>query len=191
MARMHVGLVRPAEGEVLHFSEDPSITEFVPHVAATARVPEAYVWAVDAEHAPSYWFPRNCPRALIWATPRTTQSDREIFLGTSSRVHAIEYRWLAAMQSTVLYAYRFSADDFAPFGTPEPHAHVAITTVRPLGPPQRVGSLLEVHAAAGVELRLLANLWPYFKRVINSTVGFSGIRLRNAEPEPGSEAVRS
>lgn len=188
---MNMGLIRPAAGEVLHFSEDPSITEFVPHVAATAQVPGAYVWAVDADHAPSYWFPRNCPRALIWATPRTTQSDRDMFLGTSWRVHAIEYRWLAAMQSTVLYAYRFSADDFAPFGAPEPHARVATRTLRPLGPPQSIGSLLEAHAAAGIELRLLTNLWPYWKRVIASTLGFSGIRLRNAQPEPGSQAVRS
>jgi hypothetical protein len=30
----------------LHFSEDPTITEFVPDVAATARLPEAYVWAL-------------------------------------------------------------------------------------------------------------------------------------------------
>ena len=184
MRRMDVGLIRPVAGEVLHFSEDPSITEFVPHVAATARLPRAYVWAVDYDHAPSYWFPRNCPRALIWASPRTSPNDREEFLGASWRVHAIEYRWLEAMRSTVLYAYRFSAVDFAPMGAPEPHARVATTTLRPLGPPQRVGSLLDAHEAAGIELRLLANLWPYWKRVIASTVGFSGIRLRNAQPDP-------
>jgi hypothetical protein len=27
--------MRPAPGEVLHFSEDPTITRFEPHVAAT------------------------------------------------------------------------------------------------------------------------------------------------------------
>ena len=31
--------MRPDVGEVLHFSEDPSITAFVPHVAATAKEP--------------------------------------------------------------------------------------------------------------------------------------------------------
>ncbi|MFI0235559.1 hypothetical protein [Streptomyces sp. NPDC016845] len=31
-------VMRPAPGEVPHFSEDPAITEFRPHVAATARV---------------------------------------------------------------------------------------------------------------------------------------------------------
>ncbi|HEX4703376.1 MAG TPA: hypothetical protein VH352_14715, partial [Pseudonocardiaceae bacterium] len=40
--------MRPAPGEVLHFSQDPTITRFLPHVAATAQQPAAYVWAVDA-----------------------------------------------------------------------------------------------------------------------------------------------
>ena len=92
---------------------------------------EAYVWAVDYERAPAYWFPRNCPRVLTWASALTTSADRELLLGTAWRVHAIEYRWLASMQSTVLYAYRFAASDFTPFGSPEPHAQVATTTARP------------------------------------------------------------
>jgi hypothetical protein len=181
---MTIGLVRPAPGEVLHFSEDPSIELFVPHVAATAQQTEAYVWAVDYDRAPDYWFPRACPRALIWAAPQTTTTDRDRFLGASQRVHAIEYAWLSAMHTTVLYAYRLPAADFAPFGTPEPHAQVATVPVRPLGPAEPVGSLLAAHDAAGIELRVLPNLWPYWKRVIASTVGFSGIRLRNARPQP-------
>ena len=56
--------MRPARGQVLHFSEDPTITVFEPHVARTARLPDAYVWAVDGAQAPSYWFPRQCPRAM-------------------------------------------------------------------------------------------------------------------------------
>ena len=85
------GLTRPSEGEVPHFSEDTGITVFVPHVARTATQPEAYVWAVDSEHSPSYWFPRACPRILTRASPRTSPADRERFLGVSPRVHAIEY----------------------------------------------------------------------------------------------------
>ena len=96
------GLTRPSEGEVPHFSEDTGITVFVPHVARTAIQPEAYVWAVNSEHSPSYWLPRACPRILTRASPRTSPADRERFLGVSPRVHAIEYSWLAAMQSTEL-----------------------------------------------------------------------------------------
>ena len=175
---MPLGLIRPAVGEVLHFSEDPTITSFSPR--------EAYVWAVDQKHAPSYWFPRNCPRVLTWATPTTTAADQELLLGTSWRVHAIEYAWLSRLQSTVLYAYRFAASDFAPFGTPEPHAQVSSVTVRSLGPPENVGSLLEAHASAGIELRLFDNLWPYWRQVLASSIGFSGIRMRNAQPATDS-----
>ena len=188
---MTTGLVRPSTGEVLHFSEDPSITLFVPHVAATVRERQPYVWAVDFDQAPAYWFPRDCPRVLTWASTRTTPLDRERFLGTSSRVHAIEYRWLDRMLSTVLYAYPFDKSQFKPFGTPEPHAYVSTTPVRPLRPPTRVGPLLEAHAVAGIELRLLPNLWPYWNAVMRSTLGFSGIRLRNAWPEEVTIAALS
>jgi hypothetical protein len=178
-----VGLIRPPAGELLHFSEDPSITVFVPHVAATAQERQPYVWAVDFDQAPGYWFPRHCPRVLTWASASTTTLDCERFLGASSRVHAIEYAWLEKLLSTVLYAYRFDESQFVPFGTPEPHAYVSTVPVRPLRPPERVGPLLEAHAVAGIELRLLSNLWPYWTQVMRSTLGFSGIRLRNAQPE--------
>jgi hypothetical protein len=77
--------MRPEPGQVLHFSEDPSITGFAPHIAATAQQPEAYVWAVNAEQAPSYWFfPRACPRVMAWVAERTTVDDRDRILGRES-----------------------------------------------------------------------------------------------------------
>ncbi|BAL92610.1 hypothetical protein AMIS_73900 [Actinoplanes missouriensis 431] len=176
--------MRPAVGQVLHFSEDPAIERFVPHVAATAREAEAYVWAVDAEQAPSYWFPRQCPRAMAWVRPGTTDADRERIVGAGcgERVHAIEFGWLDAMRSTILYAYRLPAGRFRPFGEPWPHAWVAVEPVEPLGPPEPVGDLLACHAAAGIQVRLLDSLWPFWDEVITSSLGFSGIRLHNARP---------
>ncbi len=44
-------------GRLLHFSEDPSITRFVPHVPRTNPDHAPAVWAIDADHAPVYWFP--------------------------------------------------------------------------------------------------------------------------------------
>ncbi|GID97441.1 DUF6886 family protein [Amorphoplanes digitatis] len=172
--------MRPPPGQVLHFSEDPCIGTFVPHVAATARQSEAYVWAVDAEQAPAYWFPRDCPRVLAWPGPATTAADRRLL--SDGRVHAVEYGWLPALRSVRLYAYRFDAGPFAPFGAPQPHAMVATTTVTPLGPAEPVGDLLSLHEAVGIELRLVANLWAFMDEVVGSSLEFSGIRLRNATP---------
>lgn len=179
--------MRPEPGQLLHFSEDPTITEFVPHVAATARQPERYVWAVDAEQAPSYWFPRQCPRAMAWVTAGTTSADRGRLLGPGGgcRMHAVEYAWLGRIRAAELYAYRLPAEPFQPFGEPEPHAYVATDPVTPLGPPERVGGLFALHEEAGIQLRVLGNLWELWDAVVASTLGFSGIRLRNAAPRHG------
>ena len=156
----------PAPGELLHFSEDPSIQRFVPHVARTAQQPEAYVWAVDALNAPCYWFPRQCPRVCSWGAD-------------VARVHAIEARWLATVRTTRLHAYRFAAADFEPFGE-RPHAHVATRPVAPLGPPLHVGDLEALHAEHGIELLVLDELEEHFAAVRARGLEFSGIRLGNA-----------
>jgi hypothetical protein len=173
--------MRPDPGQVLHFSEDPTIERFEPHVAPTSSMREPYVWAVDALRAPGYWFPRACPRAMAWKGPRTTPADAERIIGAGcgERVHAIEYGWLKAVMDVRLFAYRLPAELFTPMGDP-PHAFVSEVAVEPLGPAEPVSDLLELHEEAGIQLRLLADLWPFWNEVTASTMEFSGIRLRNA-----------
>lgn len=180
--------MRPAPGEVLHFSEDPGIEVFEPHVAATAQQGDALVWAVGAERAPDYWFPRDCPRAMAWVTCEATADDQRRIIGPGGgeRVHVIEYRWLPRMLDTQLFAYRFDARDFVEFGTPVPHAHVSRTAVVPLGPPELVGNLVELHEQAGIQLRCLPDLFGFWDEVVSSTLGFSGIRLGNTVRAEGS-----
>jgi hypothetical protein len=175
---------------VVHFSENPSIRRFVPHVAATAQQSDPYVWAVDADRAPDYWFPRECPRAMAWVVPGTTTADHNLIVGPGcgDRVHAVEYGWLDAMRIVRLYAYRLPADRFRPIGEPVPHAHVATEPVVPLGPAEPVGDLLRLHDEAGIQLRVLPNLWPFWDAVTASTLEWSGIRLRNARPRTTSPA---
>lgn len=155
-------------------------------MAATAQQPEAYAWAVNAQRAPGYWFPRQCPRAMAWVVPGTSAADHERVLGPGGgeRVHAIEYGWLPAMRRVRLYAYRLPARPFHPFAAPAPHAVVSEVPVEPLGPPEPVGDLLRLHEEAGIQLRVLPNLWPFWDGVLTSTLGFSGIRLRTARPRP-------
>ncbi len=87
---------------------------------------------------------------MAWSTSQTSASDRDRILGPGGgeRVHAVEYRWLEAMRTVSLFAYRFPADRFAPHGHPVPNAMVAVEPVEPLGPPERVPDLLALHEAA-------------------------------------------
>ena len=47
-----------------------------------------------------------------------------------------------------------------------------------------VDDLVGRHARAGIELRITPSIWPFWRRVAGSTVGFSGSRLGNAAPHP-------
>ncbi|UOX87228.1 hypothetical protein MUY14_36740 [Amycolatopsis sp. FBCC-B4732] len=61
---------------------------------------------------------------------------------------------------------------------------VATEQVSPLGPPEPVGDLLALHESAGIALRVLPNLCSFVDNAAKSSLGFSGIRLRNAAPRP-------
>jgi hypothetical protein len=129
---------------VLHFSEDPSITRFEPHVAATSALRDPLVWAVDAARSPGYWFPRNCPRAMAWARPGTAPADRDVILGPGGgdRVHAIEYGCIDALRTVALFACRRPASRRSASPSRMP---LSAEPVTPLGPPEPVGSLLRLH----------------------------------------------
>jgi hypothetical protein len=121
---------------------------------------------------------------MAWVGARTTVDDRERIVGPGGgeRVHAVEYGWLDRIRTARLYAYRLPAAPFRPIGEPRPHAMVATEAVRPLGPAVEVKGLLELHAEARIQLRVLPGLWGFFDAVAASTLEFSGIRLRNAIP---------
>jgi hypothetical protein len=131
-----------------------------------------------------FWFPRDCPRGCIWPSSTTTPSDRERFFGQSgaTRVHVIEGDWLERVQACRIYAYRLPAEAFSP------HDEVGGYWVadEPVAAVERVmvDHLLARHATAGIELRVSPSIWPFWRRVVDSTVEFSGCRLRNAADHP-------
>jgi hypothetical protein len=163
---------------VFHFSEDPSILEFRPHRPVGREEEPAQVWAIDEEHAPLYWFPRECPRVTFWPAGGARHE----------RVHAIEWAWLDRVRSTRLYVYRLDGTTFRP--APGGGGWISDEVLRPLDV-QPVGGLLERHAEAGIELRLVANLWPLHHWAVASGLEFSSVRLRNAAPDPGQWASGS
>jgi AcrR family transcriptional regulator len=161
-----------------HVSEDRRVGRFAPRPAADG---EAVVWAIDTRHLPSYWFPRECPRATFWTAPHTTAADAERFLlGASARVHAIQADWLDAVRAARVVAYRLPPE---PFRLHDANAGywVSAEAVEPLEAVE-LGDLLARHADAGIELRVVPRLAPLWERVVASTLAFSGIRLRNLVP---------
>jgi hypothetical protein len=176
--------VNPNDGVVFHFSEDPNITQFIPHVARTAEDRRPLVWAVGEDREPDYWFPRQCPRAMAWTVPDTTDDDRRYVLGpgAGSRVHAIEYAWIGRLTTCQLYRYALPAQSFRLSEGEVPHAYVSDRAVDPLGPPEALPPLLALHERAGIQLLVLENLWPWWDEVTATTLGHSGIRLANARP---------
>ena len=167
---------------LLHFSEDPNIKVFVPHIAPTSVETEALVWAVDEEYQPSYWFPRDCPRACCWdnGTPVSEAGRALIGASTAKRMHAIESVWLERMRECALFVYRFDPGPFVLHDT-QSGFWVSRETVRPLSV-EPVGDLLARHSQAGIELRVVDDFLPVCDAIIASGLGFSIIRRRNARP---------
>ena len=165
-----------------HVSENPAIERFEPHVSETAEEREPLVWAIDTRHLPLYWFPRDCPRGTFWADVNTDPRDAERLLGNSSRVHAIEGAWLERMRTTAVFAYRLPEPSFRPH--PEVGGYwISRETVEPLDM-HPLGDLVALHDTAEIELRVVPNLWLLWNDVAASTLEFSGMRLRNAQPPP-------
>lgn len=174
-------------GTLFHFSEDATINLFRPHVAVTSSEIEPLVWALDEEHAPGYWFPRDCPRACCWAdetTPIAQPSGALLGLGGARRLHAIEGAWLERVRACRLFAYEFEPALFQPkiaeAGYWVTRCDVVPLTVSP------VGDLLARHVEAGIELRVVRNLWPIIDAIVASGLEFSIIRKANAQPRLGS-----
>jgi hypothetical protein len=160
-----------------HVSEDPTIERFEPHLRPEHAADEPFVWAVDTRHLPLYWFPRDCPRASFWAMSGTSDEDVERFLDgdRSRRVHVIEAAWLDRVRETGVFAYRMPEETFELWD----RFWVSRTTVDPLELVE-LGDLLGLHAQAGIELRIAPEILRLWDKVVNSTLDFSGIRLRNA-----------
>ena len=160
-----------------HVSEDPRIERFEPHVAATSDRAEPLVWSVDTRHLPLYWFPRDCPRACFWAGEHTSPEDSALLHG-SPQVHAAESGWRERIRAARVVAYRLPGETFEHDGE---GFWVSSEPVEPLDVVE-LGDLVERHAEALIELRFVPSIWPLWQQVTESTLEFSGIRLRNAQP---------
>lgn len=172
---------------LFHFSEDPAIAKFEPRPVKVATDRPAgrewlnspLVWAIAEDHQRMYLFPRECPRILLWPTPKTTAEDVDRWLGgrRDKPLAYIERDWLGRLSAASTTRYEFPIATF--HDTHDAGMWVSRTTVYPLAK-VTLTDLPARLAETGTELQVVDSLLPW-KDVWNSTVHASGIRLRNAQ----------
>ena len=171
---------------LFHFSDDPAIARFEPR---PVRVPSArpagrewlngpLVWAIDDAHQMLYLFPRDCPRILAWATPRSSEADRARWLGPGNprAVAFVETAWIDRLRSAAIHRYELPATTFR--SLEDAGMWVSEAPVVPLGRVALAG-LDDELARCGVELRVVTSLAP-LAVLWDSSLHVSGIRLRNS-----------
>jgi len=172
--------------QLYHFSEDPDIEVFHPHVASTSKIRDrAFVWAIGEWHSPMYLVPRDCPRACFWAGSNTSFEDQEKWLhGLDPRfVMVVEANWVDRIRKARIYRYTMPNTSFEVHDLAAGH-YVSAESVYPLKVEVVDDPIGEI-VKAGVELRIAPRLGPMWKLVWStSTLEYSGTRLRNAIGHP-------
>ena len=162
---------------LFHVSEESGIERFEPRWSEIAK--QQAVWAIDAERLRNYLLPRDCPRVTFYAGPQTADADVKRFLGEGKAAVAIESGWFERLRSCRLFCYHLSADTFACIDECAGY-YVSNVTVVPVHV-EVLDDLIPQLLKRGVELRIVQNLWPLRDEVVNSTLQFSLIRMRNAQ----------
>jgi hypothetical protein len=166
---------------LFHVSEEPDLEIFDPRHDPTGRLGPV-VWAIDEEHLPNYLLPRDCPRITFAAGLRTSERDREAFLSstTARRVIAIESAWKERAARQALWVYEMPPSQFESVDVCAGY-FVARQAVRPKSR-ELIPSALDALLRRDIELRVLDTLWPLRDAVLESTLEYSIIRMRNAQP---------
>lgn len=170
-----------------HFSEDDQITRFEPRpveVPSQRRPGMEWlngplVWAIDAAHSPLYFFPRDCPRIVMWKLPKSSEKDVAAYWIDSSKrmVAFFEERWLHRINEARLFRYELPPQSFIDLH--DAGMHVSEYGVTP-SKVDVLDCLLASLEDADVEIRPLPDL-SSLKEAWSTSLHVSGIRLRNAK----------
>ena len=176
---------------LFHISDQPEIKLFEPRPSPhhSASVQGLMVWAVDQYHIQNYLLPRDCPRVTFFAGQASSPADVAALIGPSGARHviAIEACWLPRIQSQRLVRYEFDPSSF------EMHDETAgywisRASVVPIAE-TRIADILSELFRQDIELRIIHSLWKLREAVIHSSLEFSIIRMRNAQPPPEGMAA--
>ena len=169
-----------------HVSEESGIATFEPRIPPSPDSGITYpvVWAVEDARLQNFLLPRDCPRVTFYPGPATDERDMRALMGppgsSVKAVIAIESRWVARVRETSLYLYRMPPREFE-LTDAMAGFWISTRTVSPLDvTPER--DCIQAIVERNVELRIVPSLWPLRDAVVNSSLSFSCIRMRNARP---------
>ena len=168
---------------LFHASEELDIARFEPRPSPSTNMTlGTCVWSICEAHLPNYLLPRECPRVCFRRGPQTTEADAERFLGAAGHVVAFPATWLDTVRRVRLALYEMPPQTFF-----EADAEAGYWISRETVEPVRrtiVEDALYALIEAGAEVRVLQDIWPLRDAVVASSLRFSIIRYRNAEPRP-------
>ena len=178
---------------LFHVSETPDTKVFEPRSPTREDLDpnSRMVWAIAEDKIRNYLLPRDCPRVTFYATRESSPRDVERLMGYggAKAVVAVESKWLPRILETVLYVYEF---DPAGFVLEDEIAgyYIATTPQKPVAV-TRVDNIPGELLKQPVELRIMPNLWGLRDEVVQSTLGFSIIRMANATPREAPNLTRN
>lgn len=168
---------------LFHVSEEAGIQIFEPRPSPSffKAITGDVVFAIDGKLLHNYLLPRDCPRVTYYATPATTDADKEKFIGFSNADHiiTIESDWYQRLKETILYCYEFPSDGFIVIDECAGY-YVSYQPVVPLSVTP-VDDIISMLLSLNVELRFTPSLIQLADAVSTSSLNFSNIRMRNAK----------
>lgn len=173
-----------APEKIFHISEEGDIKTFHPRPSPSKfdQLDCDVVFGILDRLLHNYLFPRDCPRVTYYAGPNSTQADKDRFLQTGADfVLAVEAKWVPILQQTVLYCYEFNPNAFTLLDECAGY-YVADQPVMPITVTRIDNILQTLLQRSDVELRILPELHTLADQVVCSTLHFSLIRMRNAQP---------
>ncbi|MCR8644373.1 hypothetical protein NV379_17100 [Paenibacillus sp. N1-5-1-14] len=166
---------------LFHFSEESNIEVFHPRVKSNRQDMPPVVWAIDEEHAYTFYFPRQCPRIVVTRGEGISTEDEERFFGLSKadKIITVETGWYNRIASGTIYRYTLPRESFQVFDATAGY-HISEASIVPIAMTPMtnlIDQLIELH----VEVRFTPNLHPLYDAIVGSSFKHFGIhRFENA-----------
>lgn len=167
--------------KLYHVSETAEIEVFLPRPSPSRieTIKGNVVFAINEIMLHNYLLPRNCPRVSYYATSRTTEPDKNKFVGNTKCkfIVAVGENWVQEINAATLYLYELPADNFTLLDEGAGYC-VSYDEVRPLSVSVITDTFRELEKR-DAEIRITKDLQALADEISVSSLQFSIIRMRN------------